>query len=145
MTEDNADMMYRSSALKNELSAIGITDVFISPHYYGGSIPDDFLSYYQNDIPLFVSEWGNSDSDGDGQSHDTKTGRAMEKLHEYGTPHALWKLTDQNMTSSLLSNYGFINSYRYQNGFTVEDLNRNGLLTFFLFRQYATNRYIERT
>ena len=135
----------RSLALKNELSAIGITDVFISPHFYGYNFSTIIESCLQNDIPLFISEWGNSDSNGDGQFHDNESTLSMRKIHEECIPNAVWKLTDQAMTSSLLSNHGFINSYRYQYGFTFEDLSRNGMLILGLFRQFATNMYIERT
>ena len=146
MPENDGDTMFtRALALKNELSAIGITDVFISPHFYGYNFTTILESCLQNDIPLFVSEWGNSDIDGDGQYHDTSSTLSMKKIHEDCIPNSVWKLTDQAMTSSLLSNHGFINSYRYQYGFTFEDLSRNGMMILGLFHQFATNMYIERT
>lgn len=142
----NGDSMFtRALALKNELSAIGITDVFISPHFYGYNFTDILESCLQNDIPLFVSEWGNGDSDGDGQFHDDESTLSMRKMHEECISNSVWKFTDQAMKTSLLSNHGFINSYRYQYGFTFEDLSRNGMLILGLFHQFATNMYIERT
>ena len=61
-----------------------------------------------------------------------------------GIPQSLWKLTDQDMTSSLIKNQGVINSYRYNRGFSQNELSHNGVLLLGKFKDFVTTEWIDR-
>ena len=134
----------RCLALYNAMTAIGITDVFVSPHNYGGSAVTEYQKCIDANIPIFVSEWGNSDSDGHGSYHDSDALKQIIFLHEKAIPQSLWKLTDQDMTSSLIKNQGVINSYRYSRGFSQNELSHNGVLLLGKFKDFVTTEWIDR-
>ena len=134
----------RCLALYNAMTAIGITDVFVSPHNYGGSAVTEYQKCIDANIPIFVSEWGNSDSDGHGSYHDSDALKQIIFLHENAIPQSLWKLTDQDMTSSLIKNQGVINSYRYSRGFSQNELSHNGVLLLGKFKDFVTTEWIDR-
>lgn len=141
----NWNIYDRCSALYSALSALGITDVFVSPHNYGSSAVSEFTQCLNNNIPIFISEWGNSDSDGDGSYHDTSALAQINYCHENAIAQSLWKYTDQTMKSSLLVNYGIINSERYASGFTSNDLSHNGVLLLGRYYDFIRDEWIVRT
>lgn len=145
--DGNWSSYVRCKALYDELLELGISDIFISPHFYGGEDTANYERLRQEEIPIFVSEWGNSAMDGDGGEagyHDDAAITQITYLHEKAIPQSIWKFTDQTMTSSLLVNYGIINSERYRRGFTRMDLSRNGGLLLGKFKSFATDEWIER-
>ena len=130
---DGVSGMYNT--LKNE----GITDIFISAHHYGSNPSSTYQTYIDSGIPMFISEWGNSSSSGDGAGNDTNATNFLEWCHNKKVPHCIWKYTDQTMTTSLLKNLGSINNSHYVNGFKEDDLSDNGKLNFNKFKEYAFN------
>lgn len=141
----NWDVYDRCSALYSALSSLGITDVFISPHIYAGNIATELAECISDGIPVFVSEWGNSDSDGDGSYHDAQALIQINYCHQEAIGQCIWKYTDQTMKSSLLKNYGWIDSARYSRGFIADELSHNGELLLGKYKEYVTTDWIERT
>lgn len=122
-----------------------ITDVFISSHNYGTNVSSTYRTSWNNGVPIFITEWGNSGSSGDGGGSVVNTQAMLDFYHETGIPNAFWKFTDQTMTTSALKNRGSINSSYYSNGFGDGDLSTNG--TLFLkdnFLPFATTNHITR-
>lgn len=133
-----------ASTMYDNLRNAGITDVFVSNHQYGQNQVTNYTNQWNNNYPLFNTEWGNSSSSGDGAGSDANAIAMLEWHHTYGVPHAVWKYTDQTMATSLLKNLGTINSSTYANGFDDDDLSHNGTLFLKRFQLYATTDYIER-
>jgi endoglucanase len=132
-------------ALYTAMSQAGITDVFISQHQYGKSVVSQYDGWWNtNNYPLFNTEWGNSNSSGDGTGVDAYAEALLNWHHESGVPHAFWKFTDQTMATSVLVNRGIINSPYYVDGFSDADLSHNGTLFLKAFQSYATTDHIER-
>lgn len=146
LTEDNTKTSTydRCKQMITVLSNNGITDIFASPHVYGNDVANYEKCVAEN-IPIFVSEWGNSTYTGDGKldSNLHAIGQ-IDYLHQTGIPQAIWKFTDQTMTSSILKNNGIINSEKYMFGFSNNDLSETGALALNSFRRYAFFDYIER-
>lgn len=138
VTGNDADVLY------DALANAGITDVFVSNHQYGQNKVAAYTTMWNNDYPLFNTEWGNSTGSGDGAGSDTNAIAMLEWYHTTGVPQGVWKFTDQTMTTSFLNNLGAINSPTYAEGFDDDDLSHNGTLFLKRFQSYATTDYIER-
>jgi len=116
----------------------GADDIFISPHAYGyGISASRYAAWWDAGIPLFNSEWGNSEGSGDGKREDAGATELMKYYHAEKIPQSVWKLTDQAMTTAVLKNLGTINSSTYAEGFDAADLSPAGTLYFTWFRYYG--------
>ena len=143
--ERDYSVYLRSKALIDELETNGITDIFASPHIYGSAL-GQFQQLWNEDIPYFVSEWGNSGSSGDGAGNDTNAVNQINWLHSVAVGQSLWKFTDQTMTSSLLANQGVINSEKYFFGIDDSGLSHNGtLLLRGRYYSFVRSEWIDRT
>lgn len=134
-------------SMYNVLRNAGITDVFVSHHQYGENIASTYNEWWTtNNYPLFNTEWGNSGVSGDGYGNPEYARAVLEFYHLNAVPHAVWKFTDQTMTTSLLKNIGFMNNVKYANGFNDSDLSANGILVLKEhFLPYATTDHIDRS
>lgn len=125
--------VYIYDALINE----GINDIFISQHRYsGGASLSVFEGWWENDIPLFISEWANTSSSTGSQSAvDVEEGNAfLNFFNQNHIPNCIWKFTDQKMSYSALANKGSINNQYYQNGAIDEE-------DFSVYGKFIFDRY----
>lgn len=125
--------------LHDTLAANGMGDIFLSCHAYSTSVDvDRYKEWWDKGYPLFNTEWGNSQSSGDGDRVDGRTTALLKYYHREKIPNSIWKFTDQVMTTALLKNRGSINSPYYSNGFMEADLSPNGTLNFTWWKYFAT-------
>jgi hypothetical protein len=75
-------------------------------HFYAGThmqwLRDKAASALSRGIPLFVTEWGTVDADGDGGVNQSETQAWMTFLKSNGISHANWALNDKAEGSSAL-------------------------------------------
>lgn len=135
----------RTKRLHDALSAANITDVFVAPHTYGINITTYAQQLWDEDIPFFCTEWGNSQSSGDGAGNDGNARANIAWFHKYAVANSVWKFTDQTMTTSWLKNQGIINSEKWLDGFECTDLSHNGALHLSSFNSFIHSEWIERT
>ena len=134
--------------LYNALQAENIDDVFISQHRYTGDESiSTFEGWWENDIPLFITEWSNTSSSIGTQSEmNIADGNAfMNFFHTECVPHCIWKYTDQTMAYSVLGNMGSINHQFYKyGGFLENELSTYGRFMFGKFAACAFEDHIDR-
>lgn len=128
-----------ASELYDALQAENIDDIFISQHRYTGeSGVNVFQTYWNNGIPLFVSEWSNVRSNGQGDINIGQGTAFLEFFHENHIPHCIWKYTDQTAVYSTLTNRGNINSEYYRQGALIEeDYSDYGKFFFDIYGAYS--------
>lgn len=81
-------------------------------------------------IPLFVTEWGTVEANGDGGVDEFQTDKWMEFLREYNISHANWSLHDKVEGASALmpdapANGGWQDEHLTDSGKKVRDIIRN--------------------
>ena len=133
-------------AMYNLLIDNNLNDIFISLHQYGYLHVFDYNQLFEKGYPLFITEWGNSMYDGDGQGNDVYAREMLKFYHDTGIPNSFWKYTDQDMATSILKNVdNKINNeiYKY-GGFLDSDLSSNGKLFLGKFEDYAFKNWINR-
>lgn len=135
----------RSKRLYDAFVAAGITDVFVAPHIYGSNITTPAQQLWDENIPIFCTEWGNSQGSGDGAGNDTAALANTNWFHEHAVAQSFWKFTDQTMTTSVLQNQGIINSEKWLDGFNWSDLSHNGVLHLNKYYAFIHDEWIERT
>ena len=127
--------------LYNAFQAEGINDIFISQHrYLSGSALSTFETWWQNDIPLFITEWSNTSASTGEQSdmNVTEGNNFLQFFHQNHIPNCIWKFTDQTMAYSALANRGTINNSYYVNGAILEgDFSEYGKFFFDRYGAYA--------
>lgn len=77
----------------------------------------------QNGTPLFVTEWGTVNSDGDGKVHTESVIRWMKLLKKYKLSHCNWSVNDKTEGASILKPGADI-----KGGWTDDDLTPSGKL-----------------
>lgn len=131
-----------SSAMVNVLNSNGMSDVFVSRHFYqtgtGGDLSYLVQEEYDANFPMFYTEWGNSDANGAGEYFDTYSQALMDKMHSLNRSNCCWKFTYQNMTTAVL-NWSLLaqdgNGYKY-GGFNDVELSHNGKFYFGNYQSY---------
>lgn len=132
----------------NALQADNIDDIFLSQHRYtGGAQLSSFEDWWENDIPLFITEWSNTSASTGQQSEMNITdGDAfLNFFHTECVPHCIWKFTDQTMAYAVLGNRGTINNKHYKyGGFLENELSNYGRYMFGKLSSYAFENHIDR-
>lgn len=107
-------------------------DIFISPHLYTGEqTTDNIKNLVTNNIPIFVSEWGNSSLSGSDIPNDSRAYDFFSFLHTKKIANALWKWTYQDMDTSVLIHDIYAEKYAYKyGGYADGMLSHNGRLYF---------------
>lgn len=111
-------------------------NLFLSPHYYvvdATNAASELSSIVSttNALPVFVVEWGNAASTGGGARNDTIATGLINFMRNRLFSWCCWKLTNQDMTSSLLA-YGTEEDRELQGGggWLEDDLSTNGQMMF---------------
>lgn len=134
---------YLGSALYSALVSNGISDVFVSEHYYGNNLNDNTPdTYATNDVPLFCTEFGDSASDGVSWSdaYDGYTRKLMSKFETNGQSYSAWSWTSGMVgtPATALLKYSAENSVGYYSkGFLSCDLSHQGEVIFGEMTKYA--------
>lgn len=95
-------------------------------HFYAGShsfLRDKANTALQRGIPLFVTEWGTVNADGDGAVNQGETQNWMNFLKSNGISHANWSLNDKEEGASALTPGSSING-----GWSESQLTTSGRL-----------------
>ena len=132
---DGATEMYEA------LQAENIDDIFISQHRYsGGASLSKFQTWWNDGIPLFITEWSNTSASTGTQSdmNITDGNNFLNFFHQNHIPNCIWKFTDQTMAYSAITNRGTINNSYYVNGAILEgDFSEYGKFFFDRYGAYA--------
>jgi hypothetical protein len=87
-------------------SPISGSNIAYTLHFYAGThkqfLRDKAISALNRGIPLFVTEWGTVNADGDGGVDQTETQAWMNFLKQNGISHANWSITDKVEGSAAL-------------------------------------------
>jgi endoglucanase len=125
----------------------GHTDIYISVHDYVTDV--NLLSTYQthwnNNVPLFMTEWGNSDFSGNGAINDARAHALLDWHHTNAVPQCVWKWTYRDSTTSFLNPESDSDDGYYRYGFAESDLTHNGRLFLKQFEKNAFEDYITRS
>ena len=107
-------------------------DIFISPHLYTGEQNTNSISeFISNNLPIFVSEWGNSSLSGDDIPNYSMAYNMFNLMFQNKVSNALWKWTYQNMDTAVLTYNESAIKYAYPYGGYVDGLlSSNGKFYF---------------
>lgn len=114
----------------NDVASKPITSIknfFYSPHSYTGEGNYSIISEaFNTGLPIFVSEWGNAQSSGDGARNDTTSNDLINFLNKCNISWLIWKLTYQDMTCSMLKFSKDAYEGLYENGGWIDYLSDYG-------------------
>lgn len=71
--------------------------------YHQEGLRSKAITALKNGIPLFVTEWGTVNANGDGNFDEEKTDIWLQFLYDNDISHANWSLTDKNEGASILT------------------------------------------
>jgi len=75
-------------------------------HFYAGThkqwLRDKALIALQKGLPLFVSEWGTCNADGNGPVDEVSTREWMDFMQQWGLSHCNWAVSDKDETASIV-------------------------------------------
>ncbi len=95
-------------------------------HFYAGTHTDwlrqRIVTARENNIPIFVSEWGTTQADGNGGVFQDETKKWINFMNEYNLSWTNWSLSDKDESSAILKPGTSVN------GFKDEDLTESGQL-----------------
>jgi endoglucanase len=109
----------------------GYSNIAYTLHFYAGTHGASLRSKAQtalnNGIPLFVTEWGSVNADGDGGVANSETNAWMDFLRTNKISHANWSLTDKSegaaaLTSGASANGGWTNNQLTTSGALAKSL-----------------------
>lgn len=87
---------------------IGENNIMYALHFYAGTHKEDLRNKAKialnNNLPLFVSEWGMSDASGNGGVYIDSSKEWLEFLDANNISWIVWSLCDKNESSALLKN-----------------------------------------
>lgn len=116
------------SQFVDEASEDPIDDVNVAYtlHFYAASHKEELRNRartaLRNGIPLFVTEWGTVEADGDGTADAAETDIWMQFLYDNNISHANWSVSDKDEGASILK--PFTNR---ETGWSDSDLSASGL------------------
>lgn len=99
-------------------------------HFYAGShnegLRNRARTALRNGVPLFVTEWGTVDADGDGAVDRAESDRWMQFLYDNNISHANWSLSNKDEGASILrpgtpGQHGWSDSDLTESGQYVKD------------------------
>ena len=107
-------------------------------HFYAGShkqpLRDKALAALQKGLPLFVTEWGMCNADGDGGLDLASTKEWMDFMHQWHLSHCYWAVSDKKEASSIV-----VPGASPTGGWTEADLTEAGRTVRELIRNWANN------
>ncbi len=85
---------------------IGFENITYALHFYAGTHKDDLRAKAQkaldNNIPIFISEWGTSNADGNGGPFIEEADKWMKFINQNNLSYINWSLADKDEKSALL-------------------------------------------
>jgi endoglucanase len=115
---------------------IGYNNIAYTLHFYAGTHGQNLRNKAQtalnNGIPLFVTEWGTINANGDGAVATTETQLWMDFLHTNKLSHANWALNDKNEGASAV-----IVGTNPQGNWTASQLTPSGTLVKTIIKGWA--------
>lgn len=117
------------SQFVDEASESPINDVNVAYtlHFYAGSHQEEVRNRartaLRNNVPLFVTEWGTVDADGDGVVNSAESDTWLEFLYDNNISHANWSVSDKEEGASILK----LDTFGENGGWSDGDLTPSGL------------------
>ena len=85
---------------------VGFENIMYALHFYAGTHKDELRNKaekaLENNIPIFVSEWGTSNADGNGGPFIEESNKWIEFINKYNLSYINWSLADKDEKSALL-------------------------------------------
>ncbi len=118
----------------------GVQNLAYTLHFYAGTHGDGLRDYARtalaNGIPLFVTEWGAVNADGNGNVNESSTREWMAFLEENNLSHLNWAVNDKNEGASVL--IGNELGENNQGNWPLSLLTPSGLLTREIIRNWPS-------
>ena len=118
----------------------GVDNLAYTLHFYAGTHGEALRSQARtalnNGIPLFVTEWGAVNADGNGSVNESSTREWMAFLEENNISHLNWAINDKDEGASVL--IGTEQGANNQGGWTLNLLTQSGLLTRDIIRNWPS-------
>ncbi len=117
----------------------GIENLAYTLHFYAGTHGEDLRNTARtalsNGLPLFVTEWGTVNADGNGGANEASTREWMDFLLENNISHLNWSVNDLNEGASILNTTGQQGN-NTQGNWPLSLLRASGLLTRDIVRNW---------
>ena len=117
----------------------GVENLAYTFHFYAGthgeSLRETARTALRNGIPLFVTEWGTVNADGNGGPNEASTREWMDFLLENNISHLNWSVNDLNEGASILRTTG-AQGNNTQGNWPLSLLRESGLLTRDIIRNW---------
>ena len=96
--------------IASESPITGVDNLAYTLHFYAGthgeSLRNQARTALNNGIPLFVTEWGTVNADGNGVANESSTREWMAFLEENNISHLNWSINDLNEGASVIFGNG---------------------------------------
>jgi len=116
----------------------GVDNLAYTLHFYAGthgeSLRNRARTALNNGIPLFVTEWGAVNADGNGGVNEASTREWMSFLEENNISHLNWAVNDKDEGASVL--IGTEQGANNQGGWALSLLTQSGLLSRDIIRDW---------
>ena len=103
----------------------GYDNIMYTFHFYAGThkdnIRDKLKSAHEKGLPIFVTEFGTVNADGNGVVNTTASDVWLDLLDEYNTSYLIWNLSNKKEASSLIDS-----SVKKTTGWSYDELTSNG-------------------
>jgi len=85
---------------------VGYENIMYALHFYAGTHKDNLREKAKkaldDNVPIFVSEWGTSNADGNGGPDLNESDKWIDFINKYNLSYANWSLADKDEKSALL-------------------------------------------
>ena len=116
----------------------GVENLAYTLHFYAGthgeSLRNQARTALNNGIPLFVTEWGTVNADGNGDANESSTREWMGFVQENNISHLNWAINDKDEGASVL--IGTEQGANNQGNWTLDLLTNSGLLARDIIRNW---------
>ncbi|MBO1256244.1 carbohydrate-binding protein [Alteromonas sp. 5E99-2] len=117
----------------------GVENLAYTFHFYAGTHGEELREYartaLRNGIPLFATEWGTVNADGNGGANEGSTREWMDFLLENNISHLNWSVNDLNEGASILRTTG-AQGQNTQGNWPLSLLRESGVLTRDIIRNW---------
>jgi len=125
--------------IASEDPIMGVDNLAYTFHFYAGSHGEDLRetvrTALRNGIPIFVTEWGTVNANGNGGANEASTREWMDFLLQNNLSHLNWSVNDLNEGASILRTTG-PQGQNTQGGWDLSLLRESGLLTRDIIRNW---------
>jgi len=124
--------------LASQSPITGVDNLAYTLHFYAGthgeSLRNQARTALSNGIPLFVTEWGSVNADGNGGVNEASTREWMDFLEDNNISHLNWAVNDKAEGASVL--IGTEQGANNQGGWALSLLTPSGLLSRDIIRNW---------